>query len=75
MSAVPVLDVLAIVDDAADSLVAPDWEWSSIGDNNLLAWETAAKVGRLIDSPAAECYPIVCRSLRRRWHERFEGEM
>lgn len=75
MSTVPVLDVLAIVDDAADLLVAPDWEWLSIGDNNLLAWETAAKVGRLIGSPADACYPIVCRSLHRRWHERFEGDL
>lgn len=69
-----VLDILAIVDEAESSLVAPEWEWSAIGDNNLLAWETAFKVGRLIGSPAAECYPIVCRSLHRRWHERFEGE-
>lgn len=65
------LDVLEVVDAAADELVAPEWEWSVIGDNNLLAWNTAAQVGQLIDLPKGECYPMVYRSLHKRWRQRF----
>lgn len=68
------LDVLAILDETASHLVEPDWEWSTIGDNNLLAWEATARVARVTGLPKSECFPEVCRSLRRRWQERFHSE-
>jgi hypothetical protein len=66
------LAVIAILDEAAELLVAPDWEWLSIGDNNILAWQTAERVARVTGLSKQECFNPVATSLHRRWEQRFQ---
>jgi hypothetical protein len=72
-------EALELIDRKAAELRPEDWEWSAIGDNNLLAGETAMGLAKLLglaawDDRARALRQVARAALYRRWEARYRAE-
>jgi hypothetical protein len=65
-------EALELIDRKAAELRPEDWEWTVIGDNNLLAAETASALALLLPAESWGALRRLARAaLYRRWEARY----